>query len=138
MNLIEKAINVARKFYDEDIYYHAMRVAALVTEDNLISKYAMDNCVVLAILHDLQEDTNFNFETDFSESESYIRDCLNLLTKDKNTTYEDYLKNIKNNYTSHPEAYLVKLADIKDHLIRTETLTDELKEKYLMGLPHLL
>lgn len=138
MRLIEEAIRVARKFYDEDTYYHVMRVAAFVTEDNLIPKDRTEVCVTLAILHDLQEDTDFNFDTDFGVIDLHIQECLNLLTKDKETAYKDYLKNIKDNYKSYPEAYWVKLADIKDHLTQTETLTDKLKEKYLTGLPNLL
>lgn len=105
MRLIEEAIRVARKFYDEDTYYHAMRVAAFVTEDNLIPKDRIENCVALAILHDLQEDTDFNFNLDFGVIDLYILDCLNLLTKDKASTYKDYLKNIKDNYKNFPEAY---------------------------------
>lgn len=138
MRLIEEAIRVARKFYDEDTYYHAMRVAAFVTEDNLIPKDRIENCVALAILHDLQEETNFNFNSDFGVIDLYVQDCLNLLTKDKEASYEDYLKNIKDNYKNYPEAYWVKLADIKDHLTQTKTLTDKLKEKYLKALPFLL
>lgn len=138
MRLIEEAIRVARKFYVEDTYYHVMRVAAFVTEDNLIPKDRTEACVALAILHDLQEDTDFNFNTDFGVINLYIQDCLNLLTKDKDTAYKDYLKIIKDNYKNYPEAYWVKLADIKDHLTQTETLTDKLKEKYLTGLPNLL
>lgn len=37
-----------------------------------------------------------------------------------------------------PIAYWVKIADMKDHLIQTATLTDKLKEKYLRGLAILL
>lgn len=70
MRLIEEAIRVARKFYDEDTYYHAMRVAAFVTEYNLIPKDRIENCVTLAILHDLQEDTEFNL--DFGVINLYI------------------------------------------------------------------
>jgi hypothetical protein len=33
---------------------------------------------------------------------------------------------------------MVKLADMKDHLMLKETLTDKLKEKYLTGLAELL
>ena len=62
-----------------------------------------------------------------------------MLTRDKEkVSYEAYLSNLKSNYNSYPEAYWVKMADMKDHLSETETLTDELKEKYLKALPCLL
>lgn len=141
MGLIEDAIKVAREFYDDEKYYHAMRVAAYVVSDNIIPHGNVETCVALAIMHDLQEDTEFDYNNnyDFATYNSYINTCLNLLTRDKeNQSYEDYLKDIRDKYNSYPEVYWVKKADIKDHLVQKETLTDELKEKYLKALPCLL
>jgi len=139
MSLIDKAISVANKFYDENTYYHAMRVAGYVTGDNLIPSSKVEICTALAIMHDLLEDTDFEFSRDFNMyGMSHLEDCLQILTKDKECSYEEYIKNIKNNYLSYPEAYWVKLADIKDHLCQVETLTDKLKEKYMMAIPYLL
>ena len=136
MSLIRDAIKVARGYYDDATYQHAMRVAAYVTNDNLIPDDKKDNCVVLAIMHDLLEDTKFNIST-FSIN-YYLKDCLQILTKDTEIAYEEYIRNIKDKYTYRPEAYWVKLADIKDHLCQTETLTEKLKEKYLSVIPYLL
>lgn len=136
MCLIRNAIKVAREFYDDSTYQHAMRVAAYVTNDNLIPEHKKDDCVVLAIMHDLLEDTEFDLSK-FSMN-CGMKDCLRILTKDSEGTYEEYIKHIKNEYVYHPEAYWVKLADIKDHLCQTETLTDKLKEKYLAAIPYLL
>ncbi len=136
MSLIRDAIKVAREYYDDATYQHAMRVAAYVTNDNLIPDDKKDNCVVLAIMHDLLEDTKFNIST-FSIN-YYLKDCLQILTKDTEIAYEEYIRNIKDKYTYRPEAYWVKLADIKDHLCQTETLTEKLKEKYLSVIPYLL
>ena len=52
--------------------------------------------------------------------------------------YIEYIKRIKKWADTRQEAYWVKLADMKDHLAQTETLTDKLKEKYLAALPYLL
>lgn len=136
MSLIRDAIKVAREYYDDFTYQHAMRVAAYVANDNLIPDDKKDNCMVLAIMHDLLEDTEFDIST-FTIN-YYLEDCLEILTKDSESTYEEYIKNIKDKYTYRPEAYWVKLADIKDHLCQTETLPDKLKEKYLSAMPHLL
>lgn len=38
MSMITDAIKVARKYYDESTYYHAMRVAGYVVNDNLIPR----------------------------------------------------------------------------------------------------
>lgn len=142
MGLVVNAINVARKFYDETTYYHAMRVAGYVVNDNLIPEDRMEACVALAIMHDLIEDTNFNYENDFKNKfdyySSFFEECLNLITKDKEKTYEEYLQNIKDNYNSYPEVYWVKLSDMKDHLEQKITLTDRMKKKYYDALPILL
>lgn len=136
MSLLRDSIKVAREFYDEKTYYHAMRVAAYVANDNLVPEHKKDDCVVLAIMHDLLEDTEFDLSKVSMNCE--MKDCLRILTKDSESTYEEYIKNIKDNYLHHPEAYWVKLADIKDHLCRTDTLTDKLKEKYLAAISYLL
>lgn len=141
MSVITDAIKVAKKYYNENTYYHAMRVAAYVVNDNTIPEERIERCVALAIMHNLQEDTEFDYFRDTSQDtyDSYIKKCLELLTRDKEKdTYESYLSNIKNNYNSYPEAYWVKLADMKDHLSETDTLTDRLKDKYLKALPCLL
>ena len=134
MGKIESAIRVARNYYDDKTYYHAIRVAAYAAESNLIPDNKLQDSVILAILHDLLEDTEFDDAGMFGY---YMEDCLGIITK-KEATYEDYLRKIKENYMNYPEAYWVKLADIKDHLCQTETLTNELKEKYLKALPCLL
>lgn len=136
MSLIREAIKVAREYYDDTTYQHAMRVAAYVSNDNLIPEHKKDECIVLAVMHDLLEDTKFNIVS--FPMNSYLKDCLKILTKSKDETYEEYIKHIKHEYSYHPEAFWVKLADIKDHLCQTETLTDKLKEKYLMVMPYLL
>lgn len=137
MNLIGQAIQTARKYYDENTFYHAMRVAAYVADDNLVSNSDKDNCIVLAIMHDLLEDTDYKID-EHSIINHRMEECLKLLTKDESVSYNDYLKNIKENYVTYPEAYWVKLADMKDHLSLTDTLTDKLKEKYLSGMRYLL
>ena len=95
MKLIEVAREIAERFYDKNTYEHAMRVATFVTENDLIPKNKIENCVVLAIMHDLLEDTIFDFITDFSVyygAQPYLYDCLKLLTRDKGMSYIDYLK----------------------------------------------
>lgn len=142
MGLVVNAINVAKKFHDEATYYHVMRVAGYVINDNLIPEDKVEVCVALAIMHDLIEDTNFDYENDFEIKfdfySSDFKECLNLLTKDKEKTYAEYLQKIKDNYIFYPEVYWVKLSDIKDHLEQKSTLTDEMKKKYYDALPILL
>ena len=67
--------------------------------------------------------------------------ALDLLTKPADMNYDDYCKRIRSAAGDKVFGYLayrVKIADMKDHLMQTETLTDKLKTKYLSGLRYLL
>ena len=67
-----------------------------------------EECIV-AILHDVVEDTEITFnqlEEDFS---GRVIEALKLLTHDKSVPYDDYIINLKDN----PIAKKVKLADLK-------------------------
>lgn len=133
---VSEALKLARNYYTEDGYNHAMRVAGYVAEMKIIPYDYRDECVALAIMHDLVEDTEYEpiqLPCDF-------RKALNLLTKQKDQSYKEYCKQLKEytDYNYGQCAYYVKLADMKDHLFQKETLTDKLKEKYLEGLAELL
>lgn len=92
--------------------------------------------IVLSLLHDLWEDTDL--PDDFTDDE-YLLNLMELITHNPSIdTYEEYIQKIKDNYRQYPEAYYVKLADIKDHLMLKDTLTDRLKEKYIGALRILL
>lgn len=87
---------------------------------------------VVALLHDVVEDTDITFEElekqGFSDE---IVNALKLLTHDKNTTYMDYVAEIKKNKI----ATAVKLADLKHNsdLTRLNVIDEKAlkrKEKY--------
>lgn len=140
MSLIGYALRMAKKYYKPETYNHAIRVANYVAENKMIPEERMDECIALAIMHDLIEDTLYNLWIGAEdEIGKHFCDLLRLITYDKDTVYYvDYIKNINEKSDEYPEAYWVKLADMKDHLAQTETLTDKLKEKYLAALPYLL
>lgn len=140
MSLIGYALRMAKKYYKPGTYDHALRVANYVAENKIIPEEKMDDCIALAIMHDLLEDTLYGLWIG-AEDEIGERFCdlLRLITYDEDTVnYIDYIKNINDKSDEYPEVYWVKLADMKDHLALTETLTDKLKEKYLAALPYLL
>ena len=133
---VSKAMELAAKYYDEDTYAHVMRVAGYVAQNMTIPYEYRDECVALAICHDLIEDTKCSlagFPDNFGEA-------LKLLSKPKGEDYVEYCKRLRPTRGTHYQncAYWVKLADMKDHLTLTDTLTDRLKEKYLVGLAVLL
>ena len=133
---VSKAMELAARYYDENTYAHAMRVAGYVAQNMTIPYEYRDECVALAICHDLIEDTECSvvgFPDNFGEA-------LKLLTKPKGEDYVEYCKRLRPTRGTHYQncAYWVKLADMKDHLILTDTLTEKRKEKYLAGLAVLL
>lgn len=132
---VNAALRIAKQYYPQDKLEHALRVSMYVAENTFIPYDLRDECVALAIMHDLVEDTDFKP----SGLPDNFQNALLLLTKPKDITYDEYCKMFKKYSTNdHLCAYWIKLADMKDHLSLTETLTDELKEKYLSGLRYLL
>ena len=137
MSLIGYALRTAKQYYNPDTYKHALRVASFVADNIFIPDSKMDNCITLAIMHDLEEDTNWDKNKCY-ELDEYLKESIGLITRKKNVSYIEYIKNIKENMVLYPEVYWVKIADMKDHLAQTDTLTDKLKEKYIEALPYLL
>ncbi len=136
MSLIGYAMRMAKEYYDEKTYAHAARVAQYVAENNMIPESKMDDCIALAWMHDLKEDTDWS--GCFGSENEQFEKCLDWITKPKDMDYIEYIKRIREWADTRQEAYWVKLADMKDHLAQTDTLTDKLKEKYLAALPYLL
>lgn len=133
---VNYALHIAKQYYDESTYNHVLRVMQFIADNEMIPMEYKEECIALAIMHDLCEDTIYEGD----ELPNNFRVALALLTKPKYMNYIDYIQGIKdNNDTSSGKcAWWVKLADMKDHLSQTETLTDRLKEKYLAALPILL
>ena len=133
---ISVALNLARRYYDEKTYAHALRVAGYVVDNKAIPADFRDECVCLAIMHDLLEDTDYK-PCDIPEN---FKIALEFLTKPKEMPYKEYCQNLQCDRGTGPRicAYFVKLADMKDHLNLKDTLTDKLKNKYLEGLAELL
>lgn len=129
-------------YYDEKTMEHAKRVANEAKSLCKLFKlpYAnWDNFVYqLGLAHDLYEDTTIKqgawFDNDFEEN-------LQLLTKEKDVDYNDYIAKIRGMAASNPKympAYIVKLADMHDHFAQADTLTDKLKNKYMAAMPYLI
>ena len=79
-------------------------------------------CIV-ALLHDVVEDTDVTFEQLEKEFSQDIIKILKLLTHDKKTDYMEYIKKLKNN----PIAKKVKIVDINHN--SDETRLDKLTAK---------
>lgn len=78
---------------------------------------------IVAILHDVVEDTIITFEQLEKEFPEEVIVALKLLTHDDSVEYMDYIRNLKNN----PIARKVKLADLNHNSDKTrlEVITEK-------------
>ena len=97
--------------------YHPIHVAEQMNDEV--------TCIV-ALLHDVVEDTEVIFTDLEKEFSKEIVDILRLLTHDKNIDYMEYIEKIKNNKI----AVKVKIADLKHNMDKSRL--DEVDEKALI------
>ena len=138
--LVADTIIMCSKYYDIKTLQHCLRVAKYAVE-NVCLRSDDDRQIafIVALCHDLLEDTNISIETIAEVTElnvNFLSNVLGALTRKKSETYLDYIKRLKQNQSPYP--YIVKMADMKDHLSQKDTLTEKLKEKYWNVLPELL
>ena len=86
--------------------YHPIHVAEQMGTEN--------ECII-ALLHDVVEDTNVTFKQLEEVFSKEIIDILKLLTREENIEYDEYIKRIKNNSI----ACKVKIADLTHNLDKT-------------------
>lgn len=129
----------AATFLPHDVYDHCIRVMLYIMSNADIPENLRDVCIVTAVAHDLVEDSAVKME-DLKYLPTIAYEALELLTRDKNVNYIQYVKNIvaSRRIPKGDVAYWVKLADMKDHLAQKDTLTDKLRTKYMEALPYLL
>ena len=103
---------------------------------HLAEQMKTEETTVVALLHDLVEDTDYTIEDlmsmGFSKS---ITDAIALMTHTNDVEYMDYVREIKNN----PIAKTVKLADLKHNsdLTRLDVADEKAlsrREKYLKAI----
>ena len=87
-----------------------------------------DECIV-ALLHDVVEDTDVTMEDLESEFSKDVMDAIKLLTHDKNEDYMEYVKRIKTNEIARK----VKMADLKHNSDKTRIGSDLVKEEKSKG-----
>lgn len=136
-----KWYKIAKKYYDAETFDHAKRVATYAYTNPATFSWELIDSEILyqaALFHDILEDTDFSFNSPEHRDLFWTDaiDAVKLLTKEKNEPYAEYCRRIRD--SCNQIAYIVKLADMKDHLSLKETLTPRLKEKYLSGLAMLL
>ena len=110
--------------------YHPIHVAEQMDTEN--------ECII-ALLHDVVEDTNVTFKQLEEVFSKEIIDILKLLTKKKEIDYYEYINKVKENTVARK----VKIADIEHNLDRSrlDIITDKdikREEKYKNALSMLM
>lgn len=131
----DTAYELLKRYGDKNLIDHSMNVLWYFDTSRPHTHKEYHYGTILSVLHDLWEDTKLPY--DFTD-DKYLLNLMDLITHNKDYSYKFYIQKIKDNRISYPEAYYVKLADIKDHLMLKDTLTDRLKEKYIGALRILL
>lgn len=131
------ALSIANEYLPPKKLAHSLRVAQYAMEDyDFFHPVGVDNedIFIVALLHDVIEDTKCTLQ-DLKDKglSKYLISYIEEITRKEDEEYLDYIKSIGSSV-----AILVKRADIKDHLLLTETLTDKLKDKYLPAISYLL
>lgn len=111
MIAIEKAISIAVEAHrgqvdkaEKPYILHPLR---------LMLKMTNEKEMVVAVLHDVVEDTGWTIEKLAEEGfNSEIIEAIKLLTHNKNESYEKYIEKIKSNEL----ATRVKIADLEDNM----------------------
>lgn len=102
----------------DKLYTHSTEVAARVE----------GKAKVVALLHDVVEDTPATIEDIEFMFGIRIAEAVDLLTRKKEDTYFDYIHKIAT--SGDKLAIEVKLADLADHLEKVDTLKPSLKKRY--------
>ena len=103
---------------------------------HLAEQMETEEATIVALLHDVVEDTNVTLEDLEGEGfKSEIIEAIALMTHDDDTDYMDYVREIKKN----PIAKAVKLADLKHNseLSRMDVIDEkvlERRKKYLEAI----
>lgn len=106
---------------------------------HLAEQMETEETTIVALLHDVVEDTDYTFEDLAKEGfSSSVIEALKLLTHDEKVKYENYVAVIKKN----PIAKAVKLADLRHNsdLSRLDEVTEEAlerRQKYLNAIKFL-
>lgn len=126
-------VHLAEKYYSNSKLRHAIRVASFATTDAMTRKNVSSlGAYIVGIAHDLLEDTDCPPEELSAVVGGVYMSSILTLTKDDDDSYDEYIQNILD--SDDPLAILVKKADMKDHFMQEDTLTDKLLKKYL---PHI-
>lgn len=131
-----KIFNLSVKYYSKKKANHATRVAeyAAIRAEEIHLDFT--RAYIIGLAHDLLEDTECPEEELIAAIGETNYNSVVLLTKSKDQKYEDYIRKIVESKDSY--AFIVKQADMKDHMTLSNNLTEKLLNKYVPVLHYFL
>lgn len=123
MNNLNEAIRIAN-----DVHFHQFDKAGeayILHPLRVMMQMQTNEGRILAILHDVIEDSNYEIDDLKDKFSLNILKDLDILTKKKNQSYKEYIENISLSYREN--VIKVKLADLKDNIncLRLNEITDK-------------
>lgn len=141
-NLLDEFLSVC---YDKKTFKHVKRVTEIAMTSPI--ECILDDKILWTVsrCHDLLEDTEITYDQlkitlcslIGDSSASIALDAILSITRDNLESYSEYIERIRY-VDDNPYSYVVKLSDMKDHLLRTKTLTEKKRKKYNSAIPKLL
>lgn len=126
---IGKMIAFAEEKYSKKKFYHALRVAGYAFDKAADSRHVKPyDALMVGIAHDLLEDTDCTPDMLSEIMTSEQVGAVLELTKGDDEDYETYIMSIIEKGSDL--AKLVKSADMKDHYMLSDTMTEKLHKKY--------
>ena len=126
---IGKMIAFAEEMYPKKKFYHALRVAGYAFDKAADSRSVKPyDALMVGIAHDLLEDTECTCDMLSELMTSEQIGAVLSLTKGDDEDYDTYIMGIIEHGSDL--AKLVKGADMKDHYMLSDTLTEKLHKKY--------
>lgn len=122
--LTRKAMNIAYSAHKDQ--FDKAGVSYIFHPIHLAEQMNTETECIVALLHDVVEDTDITIEQLEKEFPTDIVEIIKLLTHDKNIEYMEYIKKIKAN----PTAKKVKIIDIKHN--SDETRLKNITEKDIL------
>lgn len=131
-----KTFSLSTKYYSKKKISHAARVAeyAAIRAKEIHLDYI--RAYIIGLVHDLLEDTECPKEELVAVIGETNYNSVVLLTKSNEQKYEDYIRKIVESEDSY--AFIVKQADMKDHMTLSNNLTEKLLNKYVPVLHYFL
>ena len=117
----EKHADQTRK-HGAPYYTHPLAVADILSQKGFSDEY-----IIVALFHDLLEDTNTTYEEILNMTNLSIANAVKLLTKEKDYIMDEYIEGIRQT----PIAKMVKLADRIHNLSESHLSTTKFQAEYI-------